>query len=199
LEEKKMEINNFIKVYDNVIPLEVVSDIIVWSNKTSFQEGGEVVVGMDEQVINKERRIVKILDLNSKEKSLTNVHFARMLGNVFAGYLKRYFRDLEIPGEAEGIRAINDIQILKYKEGGHYTWHTDHAGGKIPRTLSCILLLNNDYEGGNLMFRETNLKNERSIDILPGRLIVWPSNFMYPHSVKPVTKGTRYSIVAWAD
>ena len=51
----------------------------------------------------------------------------------------------------------------------------------------------------NPMFRDPNLKNEMSIDILPGRLIVWPSNFMYPHTVKPVTKGTRYSIVAWAD
>ena len=194
-----MEINNFIKVYDNVIPVEVVSDIIVWSNKELFQQAGEVVGGMDEGVINEKRRKVKVLDLNSKEKSLTNVHFARMLGNVFVKYLIKYFNDLQIPGETGGVQAINHIQILKYEKEGHYTWHTDHAGGKIPRTLSFILLLNNDYEGGNLMFRDANLKNERSIDILPGRLIIWPSNFMYPHTVKPVTKGTRYSIVAWAD
>ena len=31
----------------------------------------------------------------------------------------------------------------------------------------------------------------------PGRLVMWPSNFMYPHSVSPVTKGTRYAIVSW--
>ena len=197
-----MEINNFIKIYDNVIPLEVVSDIIAWSNKTSFQGAGGVVVGYKGMAgieINEKRRKVEIIDLNSRQKSLTNVHFARMLGNVFAGYIKKYFKDLEIPVEVVGIQAINNIQILKYEEGGHYTWHTDHAGGKISRTLSCILLLNNDYEGGNLMFKYPNSKNEKSIDILPGRLIIWPSNFMYPHKVKSVTKGTRYSIVAWAD
>ena len=30
------------------------------------------------------------------------------------------------------------------------------------------------------------------------RMIIWPSTFLYPHTVKPVTKGTRYSVVAWA-
>lgn len=192
-----MEINNFIKIYDNVIPVEVVSDIIVWSNKTSFEDAE--IVGNGEGVVDKKTRKTKSLVLDSNQKSLTNVHFARMLGNVFAEHVKKYFKDLEIPGQEGTIRAINDILILKYEEGGHYIWHTDHAGGKISRTLSCILFLNNDYEGGDLMFRDPNLKNERSINILPGRLIVWPSNFMYPHTVKPVTKGTRYSIVAWAD
>tara|TARA_R110000772_G_scaffold176068_1_gene287765 strand:- start:571 stop:1167 length:597 start_codon:yes stop_codon:yes gene_type:complete len=198
LEEKKMEINNFIKIYDDILPLEVVSDIIVWSNKTSFQDAG-IVGGENESVVHKKTRKAKSLALDSQQKSLTNVHFARILGNIFSEYIQKYFKDLEIPGQIQGIKAITDILILKYEEGGHYIWHTDHAGGKIPRTLSCILFLNNDYEGGNLMFRDPNLKNEMSIDILPGRLIVWPSNFMYPHTVKPVTKGTRYSIVAWAD
>jgi hypothetical protein len=26
---------------------------------------------------------------------------------------------------------------------------------------------------------------------------MFPSNFLYPHSVLPVTEGTRYSIVTW--
>ena len=30
------------------------------------------------------------------------------------------------------------------------------------------------------------------------RMIIWPSNFLYPHSVKPVTEGIRYSVVSWA-
>jgi predicted 2-oxoglutarate/Fe(II)-dependent dioxygenase YbiX len=31
-----------------------------------------------------------------------------------------------------------------------------------------------------------------------GRTIIWPSNFMYPHKVIPVTSGTRYTLVSWA-
>ena len=26
---------------------------------------------------------------------------------------------------------------------------------------------------------------------------MFPSSFMYPHEVMPVTKGTRYSLVVW--
>ena len=67
----------------------------------------------------------------------------------------------------------------------------------VPRTLSIIFLLNNDYEGGNLCFREPNGSNEIMIENIPNRIVLWPSNFLYPHTIKPVTKGTRYSIVCW--
>ena len=35
------------------------------------------------------------------------------------------------------------------------------------------------------------------IENKPGRVIIWPSNFMYRHRVTPITKGTRYSVVCW--
>ena len=56
----------------------------------------------------------------------------------------------------------------------------------------------NDYEGGNLTFLDQASKQEKIIENKVGRLILWPSNFIYPHCVTPVTKGTRYSIVLWA-
>jgi predicted 2-oxoglutarate/Fe(II)-dependent dioxygenase YbiX len=64
--------------------------------------------------------------------------------------------------------------------------------------MSCILLLNNDYEGGNLCFRNPDKSGEWEVEVKPNRMIIWPSCFMFPHTVKPVTKGTRYSVVAWA-
>ena len=30
-----------------------------------------------------------------------------------------------------------------------------------------------------------------------GTILFFPSNFMYPHIIKTITKGTRYSIVSW--
>jgi len=30
-----------------------------------------------------------------------------------------------------------------------------------------------------------------------GSVIIFPSNFMFPHYVKKVTKGERYSIITW--
>ena len=63
------------------------------------------------------------------------------------------------------------------------------------RKYSSILMLNNDYEGGTLCF---NVDDEIvEMETKPGNLVIWPSNFMFPHSVKPLTKGVRYSVVSW--
>ena len=51
------------------------------------------------------------------------------------------------------IGKIIDISALRYDEGCFYKLHTDHHTN-IPRTLSMIFLLNNDYEGGELVFEE---------------------------------------------
>jgi predicted 2-oxoglutarate/Fe(II)-dependent dioxygenase YbiX len=60
------------------------------------------------------------------------------------------------------------------------------------------IILNNDYEGGNLCFRNPDGSGEWEVEVKPNRMIIWPSTFLYPHTVKPVTKGKRYSVVAWA-
>ena len=59
-------------------------------------------------------------------------------------------------------------------------------------TLSIIGTLNDDYEGGEfIMF------GDKKIDMKTGDLLIFPSTFLYPHKVNPVTKGSRYSYVSW--
>jgi predicted 2-oxoglutarate/Fe(II)-dependent dioxygenase YbiX len=57
--------------------------------------------------------------------------------------------------------------------------------------LSVLGVLNDDYEGG-----EFYLIDEKT-DLSKGDIIIFPSNFMYPHKVEPVTKGIRYSYISW--
>lgn len=45
---------------------------------------------------------------------------------------------------------------------------------------------------------DTDGTGEYKIEVKPNRMIVWPSNFMFPHRVAPVTKGVRFSVVSWA-
>lgn len=190
-----MEVKNYIKIYDECLPLELISTIIKWCNKTGFEEG-KVIKSEGVNQLDKETRNTKILFLNRGSSSLTNVHYSALLGNTFINVLKQYSQDYNI--KDFGITGVNDIQILKYEPGGFYTWHTDHAGQVVPRSMSMILFLNNDYKGGHLCFRDPNGENEISIKPRPARVVVWPSNFLYPHTVKPVEEGTRYTIVAWA-
>ena len=60
-------------------------------------------------------------------------------------------------------------------------------------TLSVLGCLNNNYAGGELVFY-----NDTQIELKAGQIAVFPSNFLYPHKVLPITEGNRYSFICWA-
>ena len=91
---------------------------------------------------------------------------------------------------------INQIDLLKYSPGGKYEIHTDHFT-TFNRALSIIINLNDDYEGGDLIFTDQKEKEIKRLKLGKGSIVFFPSNFMYPHGIQPITKGTRYSIVSW--
>ena len=188
-----MEIKNFIKIYDEVLPWNALSNLIRFSNVSNFEEAK--VGGGEENETNFNVRKTYTLPLSNLSNSFSKVHWFNLLYNYFNKNLKQYKSDANILDYE--YRNIFDIEILKYENTGFYTWHVDHFA-TVPRTMSCILLLNNDYEGGNLCFRNPDGSDEWEVEVRPNRMIIWPSNFLYPHTVKPVTKGTRYSVVAWA-
>jgi predicted 2-oxoglutarate/Fe(II)-dependent dioxygenase YbiX len=82
--------------------------------------------------------------------------------------------------------------LLRYSEGCFYKQHTD-SFKEAPRSVSCSFVLNNDFDGGEFAFFNRKLKYK----LEKGDALMFPSNFMYPHEVMPITKGTRYSIVTW--
>ena len=188
-----MEIKNFIKIYDEVLPWKTLSNLIRFANNSKFLE--TKILGNKEEEINFNIRRTYSLSLFNLDSSMTNVHWSNLLHNFFNNKLNQYSFDID--NKHYAYKGITSIEILKYENTGFYTWHTDHAA-EIPRTMSCILLLNNDYEGGNLCFRNPDGSGEWEVEVKPNRMIIWPSNFLYPHTVKPVTKGIRYSVVAWA-
>jgi len=77
-------------------------------------------------------------------------------------------------------------------EGGHYNWHIDVGNGTMSmRKMSAVLMLNDDYEGGELQLKSIGEDLEQK----KGNLYIFPSYLM--HRVTPVTKGTRKSLVIW--
>jgi hypothetical protein len=90
------------------------------------------------------------------------------------------------------IEEDSGYDLLKYEVGGFYSEHKDSFKAR-PRAVSCSFILNDDYEGGEFAFFERELKYK----LKKGSCIMFPSNFMYPHEIMPVTSGTRYSIITW--
>ena len=94
------------------------------------------------------------------------------------------------------VQHMTDFRINRYSEGGFMSRHVDnihHSHGQqygYPQ-VSILLYLNDDYEGGDFYVANKRFEPEK------GSGIIFPSNFMFPHEAKVVTKGTRWSIVAW--
>jgi PKHD-type hydroxylase len=105
-------------------------------------------------------------------------------------------------------------QFTKYKLNQFYDWHCDswdkpyddakdsNTHKKIRKlSVTCSLSNPEDYEGGELEFDFRNNDPDKPTvrkcaEISPrGSIVVFPSHVW--HRVKPVTKGTRYSLVIW--
>lgn len=94
-----------------------------------------------------------------------------------------------------GVEA--NVQLARYDSSslGFYDWHTDFAGIKPLRKISISIQLSRPdaYDGGDLELMY-GVQPQR-LDKTRGALIAFPS-FML-HRVTPVTRGTRWSLVAW--
>ena len=91
---------------------------------------------------------------------------------------------------------INQIDLLKYEVGGKYESHVD-SYTDASRSISVIINLNNEYEGGDLVFVDQKNYEIKRCKLKEGSIVFFPSNFLYPHGIEPILKGTRYSIVSW--
>jgi predicted 2-oxoglutarate/Fe(II)-dependent dioxygenase YbiX len=90
------------------------------------------------------------------------------------------------------IQQDTGYELLKYSIGGFYIEHTDSFKER-PRDITCSLILNDNFKGGQFSFFNKKL----IYNLNKGDAILFPSNFMFPHAVLPVTNGIRYAIVTW--
>lgn len=92
---------------------------------------------------------------------------------------------------------MEPLQLLTYREGGHYGWHADLGVQGIMglRKVSVTVQLSpqEDYDGGVLELQSGGrvLTPERPV----GSAVLFPA--WQPHRVTPVTRGVRHALVLW--
>jgi len=91
----------------------------------------------------------------------------------------------------EYMEAIN---YIRYGEGQHFQTHTDH-GFSYTCTVSSVMYLNDNYEGGELYFPHFQLRFKPEA----GDVVFFPSTYIYSHAALEVTKGIKYSAVTMFD
>ena len=194
-----MELKDFIKIFAGALNPIIVGSLINYLNTRKFEptkiigsvkKGGQTVA---KNIRNTDCWPFTHNPIN--DTSYSNVHWTNFLTGLF---IQCYHEYNHVCKTEISCTEVGAIDALKYEEGGFYTPHHDHHSS-APRTLSMILFLNNDYEGGEVTFYNPNKEFTKvmSVSPQPGSILVWPSNFLYPHSVEKVTKGKRYTVVSW--
>lgn len=95
-----------------------------------------------------------------------------------------------------GIASYEAFNFVKYDgPGTHFKVHADH-GPTYVCTISVVVYLNDDYEGGEIWFPRMN-----SLVIKPkaGDIVVFPSTYIYEHASQDMISGIKYSVVIMTD
>lgn len=182
--------NEYILEYKRIIPTELCKKIISY-HKDNFEEAQIILNNktyLDKETRNCLRKEISI-PKSFGEKILLNYIKAQIF-NVSNAY-RRSFPDINV-------NRISQIEILKYQANSYSTGfalHIDHGDTASNRAISISIALNNDYDGGEFVFKlpEGEVVYEQNI----GDVLVFPSNWMFPHKVNKIKEGTRYAMVSW--
>lgn len=193
-----MEINNklieYIVAVENFLPERAHKKLqeILNNNLFNFEEAGLSGI-KKENYFDPNVRKTQMFPLDNLNSSMTVVYWYNFFGTYLMQAGQRYREETNTDFES----TITDIQILKYFKNGFYKRHID-SGIHIPRTLSFVYFINDNFKGGELIFELPN--NEvNKFEVKKNKLIMFPSNFLYPHKVAPVEEGVKYSVVSWAS
>lgn len=135
------------------------------------------------------------LDVQGTTDELQNLLTPYIIG-AGGAYNAKYHYECERTMQI--MNKFSRVRFNRYSSGQIMRKHMDHialwgAGDHGIPVLSFIGNLNDDYEGADLVFWDDYV-----VPLGKGDIIMFPSLFLFPHSVTEATKNRRYSFVSWA-
>ena len=185
-----MKVNDYI-YKANVVPKQICKDLIKQINKKEWQKHNWY--DNENNSFHSEKK--KELDVQPINQEMQNI-MTPYIVKSYTEYNNKFsnLKDSRLDNLAT---KFSPVRFNKYKKGTLMRKHYDHihslfdGNHKGIPVISFIGILNEDYSGGELII------NGKKMDCKTGDIIIFPSCFLYPHEVKEVKKGTRYSFVSW--
>ena len=185
------KIIDYIQEYKNILSPKLCEQIIKYYdsidgwNKSTFGTKDGLSPETNEKV-------------NMDEQWITKKDNGGLYGDLLAGFkiaLQKYtekYPDIVV-------QHSTPFRMNRYSApSGFMTSHIDnihHSHGQrygFPH-VTMLMFMDDDYKGGEFSLCDgLYLKKPKA-----GTCITFPSNFMYPHEVKPVTEGTRHTVMVW--
>jgi hypothetical protein len=188
MNEKLVNINNFIGVYDNYItPEECNKAIKLYENQNKFNntinrigfEKASILQKQDQQFFAAPHNI------NVWWESLKSmmIHFDLAWNH----YVKNVGAD-----DAYGTPFhFTDLQIQKtLPTEGYHVWHIEHGKGYENEPRAFVFSVE---EGGETEF----LHFSKRVKPKTGRIVIWPAGFPYIHRGNSPLSGEKYILTSW--
>ena len=194
MNEKSVDISNFIAVYDNYItPEECDKAIKFFENQSKFNN-----------TINR-----SISEQTSSLKKKDEQYFSHG-GNIDIWWqeLKTMMvnYDLAFQHYCSNVGAKESYDVdrflfttLKIQKTlpteGYHIWHIEHGKGfdNEARAFVFSIYLNDVEEGGETEF----LHFSKRVKPKKGRIVIWPAGFPYVHRGNPPLSGEKYILTSW--
>ena len=193
INEKTVNITNFIGVYDNYITEQECNKAIkLYEDQNKFNntinrigfEKASILQKQDQQYFAAPNNIdvwwesLKPMMLNF---DIAWNHYVKNVGADDAYGVPFHFTDLK-------------IQKTLPTEGYH-VWHIEHGKGydNEPRAFVFSIYLNDVEEGGETEF----LHFSKRVKPKTGRIVIWPAGFPYLHRGNPPLSGAKYILTSW--
>lgn len=187
----------------------VYSDVIIDSNNlyNDIEEGmssamiewqnARVTEGEEQNTVNTMTRntsTIGIPYLGKIEDSVSQTFFEEFHTNLNNLFFKNFDPIEKDYMATYGIKADwhDQYGILKYGKDQFFTNHIDDHPD-FHRRMSTIYYLNDNYLGGEINFPRFGITFKPKAN----QMIIFPSTYVYNHSVSPVIDGERYAVVSW--
>ena len=179
-------LKDYILVFEEVVPNDLCGAVLEeyvntneWIDATV--KGGQSGIRTANTILMSTSDVISV---NAQKRKFLDDEMFKCAGKAIKMYNEKY--------PFACIEEDSGYELLRYETGQFYKVHTDSFKAK-PRAVSCSFILNDGYEGGEFAFFD----KEVVIKAPKGAVVMFPSNFMYPHEILPVTNGTRYSAITW--
>ena len=193
-----MELNNYYWCFPSAIPERICDDIVAYGKALKEETGVTFGYDVNNMTPNQQKELEKKRNSNvvwmDSAWIYRELHPLVRIANADAGWNYHW-------------NWSEACQFTKYdgSKKQHYDWHTDagtriNENGKIRKLSMTVALVDgSEYEGGDFEIRMENSK-DHEVHVIKaakqkGSVTIFPS-FVW-HRVKPVTAGTRYSLVNW--
>lgn len=184
------DLKHYIKIYDNFLDAKFCTKVIKylkqqeWHTHQYFNELTKTGTSYDTD-------LAVFVDQDQEESN----YIHQKMWDMIYQYICVDYK--EVNEWFNSWSGYSRLRYNKYDKNTEMRMHCDHihtlfdGDTRGVPILTILGSLNDNYEGGELFLID------EVIELKAGSLMIFPSNFLYPHKVTPVTKGTRYSYVSW--